>query len=284
MVSGGKCRSRSLYRFNFHDKGERGAEPSAGHTLVLGRTGSGKTLGTAFLMAQARRVHARILVIDKDRGLEMAVRALGGSYSAIRIGEATGFNPFQTEVDEREVNLSRFPLFFPEKRAFLKESNGNGWFGPETSRVAGAVRQIWSSFWDSVLNRKRRVDPPGVEIMLIHYRDDSVNRTDVPIEMGEPGTNWAYTVQPGERMFPRGHVVICTPDTILWNGPNRYWHGKIPLVKFTFVTAPWTILGLSIIQDILPLQHSLNESVRGLDDARNKILRRDVIADQKAMP
>jgi hypothetical protein len=43
----------SLYRFNFHDKGERGAEPSAGHTLVLGRTGSGKTLGTAFLMAQA---------------------------------------------------------------------------------------------------------------------------------------------------------------------------------------------------------------------------------------
>jgi len=91
----------SLYRFNFHDKGERGAEPSAGHTLVLGRTGSGKTLGTAFLMAQARRVHARILVIDKDRGLEMAVRALGGSYSAIRIGEATGLNPFQTEVDER---------------------------------------------------------------------------------------------------------------------------------------------------------------------------------------
>lgn len=173
---------------------------------------------------------------------------------------------------------------FPEKRAFLKESRGNGWFGPETSRVAGAVRQVWSSFWDSVLNRKRRVDPPGVEIMLIHYRDDSVNKTDAPIEMGEPGTNWAYTVQPGERMFPRGHVVICTPDTILWNGPNRYWHGKIPLVKFTFVTAPWTILGLSIIQDILPLQHSLNESVRGLDDARNKILRRDVIADQKAMP
>jgi type IV secretion system protein VirB4 len=91
----------SLYRFNFHDKGERGAEPSAGHTLVLGRTGSGKTLGTAFLMAQARRVDARILVIDKDRGLEMAVRAMGGSYSAIRLGEATGLNPFQTEVDER---------------------------------------------------------------------------------------------------------------------------------------------------------------------------------------
>jgi len=52
-------------------------------------------------MAQARRVGARIIAIDKDRGLEMAVRAMGGSYSAIRIGEATGLNPFQTETDER---------------------------------------------------------------------------------------------------------------------------------------------------------------------------------------
>lgn len=91
----------SAYRFNFHEPGKRTEEPSAGHSLVLGRTGSGKTLGTAFLMAQARRVGARVIVFDKDRGLEMAVRAMNGSYSAIRVGEATGFNPFLTETDER---------------------------------------------------------------------------------------------------------------------------------------------------------------------------------------
>lgn len=93
--------SSGMYRFNFHDIGKVGLEPSAGHTLVLGRTGSGKTLGTAFLMAQARRVNARVLVFDKDQGLEMAVRAMGGSYSAIKVGQATGFNPFQTETDDR---------------------------------------------------------------------------------------------------------------------------------------------------------------------------------------
>ncbi|MGL4280603.1 MAG: VirB4 family type IV secretion system protein, partial [Albidovulum sp.] len=90
-----------LYRFNFHEKGRMGDEPSVGHTLVLGRTGSGKTIGTAFLMAQARRADARVIVFDKDQGLEMAVRALGGSYSEIRIGEGTGFNPFMTETDAR---------------------------------------------------------------------------------------------------------------------------------------------------------------------------------------
>ncbi len=90
-----------LYRMNLHDRGKCGAELSAGHTLILGRTGSGKTLGTAFLMAQARRVNARLIIIDKDRGLEMAVRALGGVYSGIRVGEPTGMNPFATETDPR---------------------------------------------------------------------------------------------------------------------------------------------------------------------------------------
>ena len=68
---------------------------------MLGRPGSGKTLGTAFLMAQARRVGARIVVFDKDLGLEMAVRAMGGTYSTVRIGQPTGFNPFLTETDSR---------------------------------------------------------------------------------------------------------------------------------------------------------------------------------------
>jgi len=52
-------------------------------------------------MAQARRADARIIVFDKDQGLEMAVRALGGSYSEIKIGEPTGFNPMVTETDAR---------------------------------------------------------------------------------------------------------------------------------------------------------------------------------------
>ena len=90
-----------LYRFNFHERGTRFDEPSVGHALVLGRTGSGKTIGTAFLMSQARRAGARIIVFDKDQGLEMCVRALGGSYSEIKIGEPTGFNPIETETDAR---------------------------------------------------------------------------------------------------------------------------------------------------------------------------------------
>ncbi len=92
--------SRAAFRFNFHLGGKPG-DRTVGHTLVLGQTGSGKTLGTAFLISQARRTGARIIAFDKDRGLEMALRAMGGAYAAVRMGEPTGFNPFAAETDER---------------------------------------------------------------------------------------------------------------------------------------------------------------------------------------
>ena len=91
----------SAYGFNFHEPGSPDREPTVGHTLVLGRTGSGKTLTTAFLAAQAQRIGARLFFFDKDRGLEMAVRALGGRYNTILAGIPTGLNPLHTETDER---------------------------------------------------------------------------------------------------------------------------------------------------------------------------------------
>ncbi len=88
------------FRFNFHLPGKHG-QRTVGHSLVLGQTGSGKTLGTAFLLSQAQRLGARIIVFDKDNGFEMAIRAMGGSYSAVRMGEETWFNPMSAEADNR---------------------------------------------------------------------------------------------------------------------------------------------------------------------------------------
>jgi type IV secretion system protein VirB4 len=88
------------FRFNFHLPGNFG-QRTVGHSLVLGQTGSGKTLGTAFLISQAQRLGVRTILFDKDNGFEMAVRAMGGRYSAVRMGEETGFNPMRAEADAR---------------------------------------------------------------------------------------------------------------------------------------------------------------------------------------
>lgn len=90
------------FRFSFHLPGKPD-QRTVGHTLVLGQTGSGKTLGTAFLLSQAQRLGTRIIIFDKDNGFEMAVRAMGGTYSSVRMGQETGFNPMLAEADNRGV-------------------------------------------------------------------------------------------------------------------------------------------------------------------------------------
>jgi type IV secretion system protein VirB4 len=92
---------QSAYRFSYHERGSPEKEPTSGHTLILGRPGSGKSVLAAFLMTQARRVGARIFVFDYRLGMEMAVRANGGRYTSVNPGQATGLNPLWTEIDRR---------------------------------------------------------------------------------------------------------------------------------------------------------------------------------------
>ncbi|MBS1994663.1 MAG: VirB4 family type IV secretion/conjugal transfer ATPase [Cyanobacteria bacterium SZAS LIN-2] len=64
-----------------------------GHTFLCGPTGSGKTVLLGFLVSMLQKHGPTQVLFDKDRGLEILVRALGGEYRALRNGEPTGFNP-----------------------------------------------------------------------------------------------------------------------------------------------------------------------------------------------
>jgi type IV secretion system protein VirB4 len=92
---------QSAYRFSYHEQGSPDKEPTSGHTLIMGRPGSGKSVLSAFLMTQARRAGARIFVFDYRLGMEMAVRANGGRYASLKAGQPTGLNPLWTETDAR---------------------------------------------------------------------------------------------------------------------------------------------------------------------------------------
>ncbi len=80
--------SGSPYYFNFHNK-------DVGNFMVVGATGSGKTVLVGFLIAQSMKFGGKRVIFDKDRGLEILVRALGGIYEVLKPGIATGFNPCQ---------------------------------------------------------------------------------------------------------------------------------------------------------------------------------------------
>lgn len=85
-----KTPSNLPYFFNFHKPGS-----DVGHTLILGTTGSGKTLLTCFLLSATLKYNTRIFYFDKDYGAEAFMRSLGADYSVLGSGVSSGLNPLQ---------------------------------------------------------------------------------------------------------------------------------------------------------------------------------------------
>jgi type IV secretion system protein VirB4 len=98
------------YFFNFH--ATHPAEHSLGekaiaNTMVIGKSGTGKTALINFLLSQVQKLTPAptIFFFDKDRGAEIFVRACGGNYLALENGQPTGFNPFQCERNEANTQF-----------------------------------------------------------------------------------------------------------------------------------------------------------------------------------
>jgi type IV secretion system protein VirB4 len=106
--------ARSPYYFSLHasDPGDPvgGSRKDTGHTLICGPTGSGKTVFIGFLIAMLARQGVTQVVFDKDRGLEILVRALNGEYFPLKNGEPTGFNPLQLPATPFNVEFLKIWL------------------------------------------------------------------------------------------------------------------------------------------------------------------------------
>ncbi|HFO2534886.1 TPA: VirB3 family type IV secretion system protein [Yersinia enterocolitica] len=93
-------------------------EKNAGNAFILGTIGSGKTMLMCLLknMLQKYRHHSTFspqdkskrlttVFLDKDRGAELNVRALGGRYYRVLSGEPTGWNPFRLKPTKRNLTF-----------------------------------------------------------------------------------------------------------------------------------------------------------------------------------
>jgi type IV secretion system protein VirB4 len=83
------------YFFNFH-------HGDLGNFTIIGPSGSGKTVVLNFLLAQARKYDPRIIFFDKDRGADLFIRAMGGSYDRLHPEALSGLNPLQ--LDDSPTN------------------------------------------------------------------------------------------------------------------------------------------------------------------------------------
>ncbi len=162
--------SSTPFFFNFH-------HGDLGNFSVIGPSGSGKTVVMNFLAAQAQKFSPRTILFDKDRGAELFIRGIGGSYDRVRSGEPSGFNPLALPDT-------------PANRAFLRD-----WLGvllkaegsEELQTITAAVDAAYAN--DPSLRRLRHFK----ELVSGSRRPqpgDMADRLSAWIEDGENG--WLF--------------------------------------------------------------------------------------------
>ncbi|WP_226633198.1 VirB4 family type IV secretion/conjugal transfer ATPase [Novosphingobium profundi] len=162
--------SSTPFFFNFH-------QGDLGNFTVIGPSGSGKTVVMNFLAAQAQKFAPRTILFDKDRGAEVFLRGIGGTYSRIAAGHPTGFNPLA--LPDTDTNRA----FLRDWLGVLLEAKG----AEEMATIASAVDAAYHN--DASLRR------------LSHFREllagarrpepgDLASRLDAWIAGGEHG--WLF--------------------------------------------------------------------------------------------
>ncbi len=199
-------------------------------------------------------------------------------------------------IIRQRVPVSAAQQMFPLKSHKLAASTSS-WFPQkeiDSGNSTGVVTAVQNLFrgGDSTSGAK-----DGVDIMRIFLKDECLHTGAEPRVMGDPGSNWSYIVHPlgtvmpdgriaseeDAKLYPRGRFIICTPEAILLDTANPYWHGLFPVVRFTLDPLPWSLLGAALVGDLIPLQQSLNESMRGLDDGIAQWVKRGVVADHRTI-
>lgn len=137
-----------------------------------------------------------------------------------------------------------------------------------------------------------------VTVYDIYVLDMTVNTGTEAARMGVPGSPWEYVVPPygaalptgikdprtgqdltrpadvfDARMFPYRRHIVATRNTVLYDGPSKYWHGDVPLVKFALDSWPFEYCGMPLTKEPAKLQAMLTSLLRAYDDSANARLR-----------
>lgn len=165
---------------------------------------------------------------------------------------------------------------------------------------ARRAKETFSRFLSPILRhneRKSKDTPfPVCDICYTYIMDLTFNDTDRPIPMGDANTSWYYVVPPygsetpigqddkgntiikkagleESMMYPLRRLMISFTNCVPYDNTSKFWHGKVPLVKFTCDDWPWEPLGFPLTKDGAQMQKSIVRIMRSIEE--NAIVRMD---------
>ena len=116
------------------------------------------------------------------------------------------------------------------------------------------------------------------------FQDDRINTSKNIVAVG--WGNFTYFVKPGWPLYPYGRLVTTAGEedpVILSDGPNPHWHAMYPFAELRLRPVVWLYAGLSVFQDLFPLNQAINQLLADLQDYLKQILNPLTVVRQGAM-
>jgi len=101
---------------------------------------------------------------------------------------------------------------------------------------------------------------------------------------GEPRVNWAYRVEPGEMLYPRGRVIITSGGVVLEDQPNPYWHSKKPFPLYRPFRVPWKLMGSLQMKSWVQMNTIIDRVLGGMQDYLDSVIEPTLVAPKGALP
>lgn len=216
-------------------------------------------------------------------------------YPVRPLSSPSSLNDAYAVITEKEVPVSYLEARFPHAKGFLKAQRvastadivtPKSRLGKFISRLNVSPMEIYKSLMGGP-SKQIGAGVPVTYLRTIVARDTTIVDADTYVGQfdshNEPLNNWSYIAKKGMSRYPRRRMVLCTPDFVLYDGPNIYWHGLSGVSQLTLDPWPWTYLGKSPLWDLLPLQADVDKLLRYVSDRIALIMRPPVVADRRAV-
>ena len=196
-----KTPNKQPYYLNLHDssllKDEFG-DKNLANTSVIGTSGSGKTMLLSFLLNSLQKYdnddsfsdstvskNLTTVFLDKDRGSEVNIRALGGEYYTFKHGVPTGWNPFTLAGNDENI------AFLKSLVRLLCTRSGEILSAREVSAISDSVDAVMSLAQDKrIFGVSRCIDNLNKSTSRNDKANDLVTRLAVWSKEGEFG--WIF--------------------------------------------------------------------------------------------
>lgn len=124
---------------------------------------------------------------------------------------------------------------------------------------------------------------PMVRQRLYWMLDPSINESSRTQRVGPEHARWAYMVEPGMPLFPRGRVLTVAGKKVLNDTCNPYYHASHPYVEMIPLLPPWGKDGMSLMGNLIGPQDIINRIMAGLLETIKAGLTPTIITPQGAV-